>query len=381
MPYHNKHNVLFLECGSSGQGGSFRSLKEHIEIMRDTLDKIVIVLVNDSVFKQDYLNLGCEVIRLKHPIYSRESKYLNSYNKLFALCRRISSKLTLYFQIIVEKRFSSKLVQLIKKHHIDLIYLNNQPMRNFSGFIAAKKTHVALVSHIRTLHTFGFSGSFYQFIKMVQPKFIAISHAVRTAWKAIGVEAEVIYNPVPIFIMQEYTDKEYDVIYVGRLIAAKGIELLLDVLLELQKKYPLKAILLGDGPLKSTLRSKIDNQCLGDHIQLLGYKSDALQYIQKSKILVFPSWDEGLGRVVIEAMKLKTAVISTDAGGVVELVMDHKNGLVFDKFSKSSLYAAISRLLADEKLRTFLTEEAYIFSMNSFSAKAYYCKVNNFLKK
>jgi glycosyltransferase involved in cell wall biosynthesis len=70
----------------------------------------------------------------------------------------------------------------------------------------------------------------------------------------------------------------------------------------------------------------------------------------RSRALVLPSWPEGLGRVVIEAFARGRGVVATAAGGVLDLVTDHVEGLLIPPADTDALVRALRRVLTDDAL-------------------------------
>ena len=117
--------------------------------------------------------------------------------------------------------------------------------------------------------------------------------------------------------------KDYDLIFVGRLEANKGV----DLFLETVEKLNCKAIIVGDGALKNEIKLKIENWKLQDNILLYGWAKDQreiAELLNKSRILVMPSYNEGGPRVVVEALACGVPVLATPVGMVPDLL---KNGL------------------------------------------------------
>lgn len=337
--------------------------------MRDQLGVMVVVLVNDSVYETDYLELGCHVVKLKHPIYSRKL-LAYFYNKAFSLLRRISSRLALYFQVLFEYHFALRLCELIKRYHIDILHLNNQPMRNFSGFIAARSQHVKLVCHIRTLNIYGCTMCFSRYMEKASPVYVPISHAVNKIWKQFNIVGEVLYNPVPVNrVLDGSQEKKYDLIYVGRLVSGKGIESLIEAIGSLN--FSVNLALLGDGELRDSLIVAVKRLKLENQVTFLGYCSDPLEYISKARILVLPTENEGMGRVIIEAMKLHVPVIANGVGGVTELVRHDETGILYDKTPCHGLSSSIVTLLNSPVLQQKYASAAYEFACRNFSAETY----------
>lgn len=364
-----KENVLFLECGSSGLGGSYLSLRDHIEIMTEHLDKKIIVLANPSVYEDDYRALGCEVIKIKHPIYSSQSKVKWLFNKCLSISTRISPWLVCVCYRLFEINVGRKLENIARKYHITLLHLNNQPIRNFSGFMAARRAGLPVVSHIRTLHTYGFSNIFAKYLNYISPKFISISGAVEKEWKKYNIKSDIIYNPVLLEQPEAPSSKIYDLIYVGRLVGGKGIERLLEEIS--QFPVPPKLAILGDGPLKEKLQERVKKLGLGGQVVFLGHVKRVSSLILQSKILVLPTENEGMGRVIIEAMKLGVPVIANKVGGVKELICHNNTGLLYDANIKGQLKKEVQYLLDNEALQEKLSGLAFEWASHQFSDAKY----------
>ncbi|WP_106134860.1 glycosyltransferase family 4 protein [Mongoliibacter ruber] len=144
-------------------------------------------------------------------------------------------------------------------------------------------------------------------------------------------------------------------ISVGRLIPLKGHEIALNLISLLKLKTSKKILfeIIGDGHLKSALENKIKALGLEREVLLSGWKShdDVLKTLAGSHIYLYTGIQDQDGRVEmqglanLEAMALGLTVVSTDVGGVGEIVLDQKNGIIIDP---NELEAA------SEKLRNIL---------------------------
>ena len=139
---------------------------------------------------------------------------------------------------------------------------------------------------------------------------------------AIYVDSD-IFKPMTL-------PKEYDLIFVGRLEKNKGIDLLLETASKLKAQIlNFKMIIVGSGPLKENLKFKIKNLKLQDNVLLHGYAKDSheiAELLNKSKILVMPSYNEGGPRVVVEAMACGVPVLATPVGIVSDLLKNGSGG-------------------------------------------------------
>jgi rhamnosyl/mannosyltransferase len=149
------------------------------------------------------------------------------------------------------------------------------------------------------------------------------------------------------------------VLYVGRLVYYKG----LDVLLRAVAQTSGGLAIVGEGPLRASLESQIAGLGLGDRVALLGRRTDAevRALYQSCDVFVLPSTarTEAFGLVQVEAMLNGLPVISTDLPTGVPWVNEHGiTGLVVPPGDAAALAAALKRLLDDPPLRAKLGDAA-----------------------
>lgn len=116
---------------------------------------------------------------------------------------------------------------------------------------------------------------------------------------------------------------------VGRLCEQKGQLLLIEAAKKLlDADVDFELILAGDGEMRPQIEGLIAHYALQNHVMITGWiSSEAVrQHILNSRVLVLPSFAEGLPVVIMEAMSLKRPVISTYIAGIPELIKDGKNG-------------------------------------------------------
>ena len=123
--------------------------------------------------------------------------------------------------------------------------------------------------------------------------------------------------------------KEYDLIFVGRLEKNKGINLLLETLDILSTTYNLQptTLIVGDGSLSDNLKLKAKSYKL--QAKFFGWAKDQkeiAELLNKSKILVMPSYNEGGPRVVVEALACGVPILATSVGIVPDLLKNKPDG-------------------------------------------------------
>ncbi|KKR88726.1 MAG: Glycosyl transferase family 1 [Candidatus Wolfebacteria bacterium GW2011_GWB1_41_12] len=147
-------------------------------------------------------------------------------------------------------------------------------------------------------------------------------------------------------------EKEHDIIFVGRLEKNKGIKLLLEAIIHLKlRNLNFKTLVVGDGPLRKEIASKIKKWDL--NIDLYGWAGDSkkiAELINKSKILVMPSYNEGGPRVVVEALACGLPILATAVGIVPDLLKNGQGGEII-AWNEQDISNKAAELLGNEDKR------------------------------
>lgn len=177
-----------------------------------------------------------------------------------------------------------------------------------------------------------------------------------------------IYNGVSISSIEKkikghskkelFGTDEFIVGAVGRLEEQKNFSLLLDVAKDVKEKQSgIKFIIVGEGSLEAELLQKKKELGLGDSVQFLGYKENVFDYIDGFDTMIQTSLWEGMPYVILEAMALGKAMISTttkDLSGVGEVILNNETGYLIDENYREKLVNAVLDLYNDrEKLKRF----------------------------
>lgn len=142
-------------------------------------------------------------------------------------------------------------------------------------------------------------------------------------------EKNFIFDKEKDFLEEDYF------LYYGRLSEEKGLEKLIEAILEIKKKQKLKGnklVLVGSGPAEDSLKRKIRQLNLQKEVELWGFKKgEELQIIiRKSKFIVLPSiWFDNSPLVISEAQLLGKPVLISDLGGSKEMIIKGKTGEIF----------------------------------------------------
>ena len=154
------------------------------------------------------------------------------------------------------------------------------------------------------------------------------------------------------------------IIFVGKLVRNKGVELLVDAACALTREIPdLRLRLLGRGeaPLIDTLRRKVAACGLDAMLDLAGHvdRLDLPEHLSRADVFAAPSqYEGGPGFVYLEAMACGLPVIACSGSGAAEVVMHGGNGLLVPPGDLAALVEALRRLLVDADTRAAMGERA-----------------------
>jgi colanic acid/amylovoran biosynthesis glycosyltransferase len=166
------------------------------------------------------------------------------------------------------------------------------------------------------------------------------------------------------------------IVAVGRLIAKKGFADLIracGLLAESGKSF--RCEIIGEGSLENELQAQIEQLDLQNRVVLSGAKPqrDVRQRLAAASVFVLPSVVDAQGgmdnlpTVIMEAMATGLPVISTDIGGIPEMVVQNETGLLVQLGDAGALAGAIERVISDPSLARKLGQAAYARAQRLFS--------------
>lgn len=142
------------------------------------------------------------------------------------------------------------------------------------------------------------------------------------------------------------------ILSVGRLVYQKGHEYLVQAMHRLLPDFPrARAVICGEGPLRSQLEAQIERLGLARSVQLVGNRLDIDRFLRSADIFVLPSRWEGLPVALLEAMDAGLPVVATRVEGVEEVIQEESQGLLVPPEDARGLVEALRAVLADPDVR------------------------------
>jgi len=184
---------------------------------------------------------------------------------------------------------------------------------------------------------------------------------ISTGKKAFLVKVPYNHSKWHEISLKGCPDKKIDLLFVGRLEKGKGIYKLLSAVEKIKAVMPaISLAILGDGPLRKSVLDFVKSKNLLANVHLAGFlkDEDLRQYYNNCRILVFPSEDESLGYVGLEAQSCGLPVITFDHNGARRWCRDYHNGFLVEGRSAQKLADKVLEIINDDVLLTRISINA-----------------------
>jgi glycosyltransferase involved in cell wall biosynthesis len=363
MP-NSEMQIRVLQVIDSLHAGGAEALLKNFIIQTKNNKKMqmeICVLYSNGIFRKEIKNKDISIWDL-----GLKFKYdLRGIIKLISLIRR--GKYSIVHVHLFPANFFGSLTSLFLPKNIKFIFSEHNIYNRRRSFKLFK-----------ILDTFIYSRYY---------KIICVSKQVQVAlieWLPnLQRKSVVISNAVPVPDLSNWSSvKKYDVLFVGRLTKAKGVDILIKAINILKEKYKkeIKAAIVGKGYLEEELKELVKELGIGEEVEFLGIRRDIERLMKSTKLFVLPSRWEGLPLTILEAMSSGAGIIATKVGGVPEVIQNGKEGILISPEDPETLAGAIAELLKDRELRVKLGINAYKKVKEKYSIEVYSKNILEFYK-
>lgn len=179
---------------------------------------------------------------------------------------------------------------------------------------------------------------------------VAISNSVKESlidcFGTPGNKIAVIYNGVDLSRFSLPTKPSLDgilhLIYVGRLVPEKGVQVILDALTRQDSHKRVHLNIVGDGSYRPTLEAFAKDHNLTGMVNFLGSRRDVPELLSKSDVFIhMPLCEEGFGITIVEAMAAGKICICARSGAIPEIITDGVDGYLVEKDNAKQLAQTI----------------------------------------
>ena len=277
-----------------------------------------------------------------------------------------------------ELALSSKIVEVVEKYHLEVLHVHYAIPHAYAAYMAKQMLHEKGISVkvVTTLHGTDITlvGSHPTYKSAVEFSInnsdvvTSVSNDLRKTTNklfTIKNDIHVIHN----FIDTQKYDKVHQLkcnriaiakpnerilTHVSNFRPVKRIEDVINVFYEVQKTIPSKLLLIGEGPDRAKAEHLVNKLQISKEVLFFGNSSDVSKILCYSDVFLLPSQTESFGLAALEAMAAKTAVISTNTGGLPEVNIHGVTGYLSDLGDVQDMADnAVSILENDEILEAF----------------------------
>lgn len=206
-------------------------------------------------------------------------------------------------------------------------------------------------------------------------KIILYSPSFKVKWdlekyeNKITIGREHFLNFNELKIKTDYAERSNLVGYIGRLSEEKGILNFINAIPKiLEKDKNIRFLIIGDGYLKKEVKLYLKNKGLENKVTLLEWihHNDIPNYLNKLKLLVIPSYTEGLPNIMLEAMACGTPVLATSVGAITDIIKDKKTGFIINDNSEDNIAFMVIYSLNYYKINEIIKKSYHLVKKEFF---------------
>jgi L-malate glycosyltransferase len=261
-----------------------------------------------------------------------------------------------------ELALSSKLVDMVKLHNIELLHVHYAIPHAYAGYMAKKmlKEQGIRIPMVTTLHgtdiTLVGNHPFYKpavsFSINHSDVVTSVSQNLKDeTYRLFDIKRDIVVIPNFIEINKNKvdetsachrglmaTDKQKIITHISNFRKVKRIPDVVKIFNEIQKVMPAKLMMVGDGPERAVAEKLCGDLGITDKVIFFGNSSEIDQILCYSDLFLLPSETESFGLAALEAMACGVPVISSNSGGLPEVNKDGYSGYMADVGRKGNIY-------------------------------------------
>lgn len=189
--------------------------------------------------------------------------------------------------------------------------------------------------------------------------------------RKISIASQHILDNDQYQIKKRISQRSTIIGYIGTLSEVKGIFNFIQAIpLVLAMNESCSFFIGGEGYLREPINEYIKQNKLGDKVKLFGWvpQEKLPDYLNDLKLLVLPSYSEGLPNIILEAMACGTPVLATSVGAIPDIIQDGKTGFLMNDNSPEEIAQNIIKILNDPNLEE-ISSNGSIYVNNEYSLK------------
>lgn len=282
-----------------------------------------------------------------------------------------------------ELALSSKLVDMVKLHQIELLHVHYAIPHAYAGYMAKQmlKDEGINIPMVTTLHgtdiTLVGNHPFYKpavTFSINKSDFVtSVSQSLKDdTLKLFNIKNEIEVIPNFIELDKNKTDTNFPcqrsvmakenekiITHISNFRKVKRIPDVIKVFYNIQKEIPAKLMMVGDGPEKEKAEALCQELGIQDKVIFFGNSNEIDKILCLTDLFLLPSQTESFGLAALEAMACNVPVISSNSGGLAEVNFDGVSGYLSDVGNTDEMALNALKILKDEKTLAVFKENAF----------------------
>ena len=157
-------------------------------------------------------------------------------------------------------------------------------------------------------------------------------------------------------------------IHISNLRPVKQVDAVVRLFAQVRARVPSRLLMVGEGPELGRAEQLIDELHIGGHVELIGEAQDVVGLLSVSDLFLLPSLQESFGLSALEAMACGVPVVSSNVGGLPEVVVDGVTGFLHPPDEVSQMAESAIRILSDPELHARMAADGVRLANERFSA-------------
>jgi L-malate glycosyltransferase len=273
-----------------------------------------------------------------------------------------------------ELALSSKLVDMVKLHKIDLLHVHYAIPHAYAGYMAKQmlKDEGIIIPMVTTLHgtditlvgnhpvyktavTFSINKSDYvtsvsQSLKDDTLKLFNIKNEITVIPNFIELDKNNNDPRIQCYRSVIASDNERIITHISNFRKVKRIPDIIAIFNKIQQKIPAKLLMVGDGPEKAKAEKLCEELGIESKVIFLGNSNEIDRILSYSDLFLLPSETESFGLAALEAMAWSVPVISSNSGGLPEVNFDGFSGYLSNVGNVDEMAENALKILESEEI-------------------------------
>lgn len=307
-----------------------------------------------------------------------------------------AKKMGIDIEVVNSHNFISdlrKILGIIRSGGYSIVHSHGAKANMFS-FLVRRRTDIPTVTTVHSDYRLDYLHSFWKrytfgLINTIALRFVDYHVTVSNRFKDMLIERQfdfeniyTVYNGMDFNIdLPKYSKDEFiekfgldvaaDDVLVGilaRLVPVKGVNTFIEAAAAVaEKNSKVKFLVGGDGEDRKKLERKVRSLRLQKKVFFLGWIRDSYEFLCNIDINVLSSLSETFPYSILEGVKARRATISTNVGGIPDLIDNGRNGFLFNPGDHRELARYILELAQDRRKRQSMAEKLYSKAESNFS--------------